>query len=378
MQWIEAALAFALTMIVFSTIVTVITEVILRALRSREKNFRSMVEQLFDQIVWPRVRERLSGLAVDTVRNRFVEALTSNPLAAGAASPINRLSGRMVPRTVSSMTVMELMERIGDTEIGTAIAAGGADYINDAINDLAQKYDRFCRGAHESFAAHAKAWSVAISIALAFALNVDAVRVFVTYLNDGAIRQAVIAQENRILNGLDEARRSLAAVEAQVAEAGTPADGRLDQVRASMERVAAAASELSTLGVPVGFGYFPGCAKLTADGMPVDPSCAAGGGIAAAGAWLGWIGSVLLAGLLIGLGAPFWFDLARGLSRGARALRLIGLGGQEPPPEKAGEPSVAGATAPPRTPVEAFLTSLRAAAPADANRLASVRSVAKP
>ena len=81
---------------------------------------------------------------------------------------------------------------------------------------------------------------------------------------------------------------------------------------------------LGNLGVPIGYGYFPYC-QPRSNGTQIDTACAGKerSGFAA------WFLSTLLAGLLIGLGAPFWFDLARGLSRSAQLLRAVGVGAKE-------------------------------------------------
>jgi hypothetical protein len=79
---------------------------------------------------------------------------------------------------------------------------------------------------------------------------------------------------------------------------------------------------------------------------------------------IAWFLSVLLAGFLIGLGAPFWFDLARGLTRSAQLLRAVGVGQKKE--EAAAAPAAnvdSSASPPPRTPVEAFKVAIAAAQP---------------
>ncbi len=51
MNWLEAMLAFALTMVALSTMVTAIMEVFHRFARSREAGFQLMTEQLFDVVI---------------------------------------------------------------------------------------------------------------------------------------------------------------------------------------------------------------------------------------------------------------------------------------------------------------------------------------
>lgn len=64
MIWLEAVLAFALTMLVFSTMVSVIVEALLRIAKMRERGFRDMLERLFEDVV----KERIKGLLEQTPR----------------------------------------------------------------------------------------------------------------------------------------------------------------------------------------------------------------------------------------------------------------------------------------------------------------------
>ena len=64
-------------------------------------------------------------------------------------------------------------------------------------DDLAQKFDRFSAGASQLFYHKARAISVGVSIALAFTINVDAVRLFQSYLNDQPLRQRVIEKQEQ-------------------------------------------------------------------------------------------------------------------------------------------------------------------------------------
>ena len=58
MRWLEAALAFALLLIIFSTIVSTILEMAYRAFGLRHKGLKLMLGHLFDQVIWPRYSGR--------------------------------------------------------------------------------------------------------------------------------------------------------------------------------------------------------------------------------------------------------------------------------------------------------------------------------
>ena len=87
--------------------------------------------------------------------------------------------------------------------------------------------------------------------------------------------------------------------------------------------------ELTQLNLPIGWDYYPFCRRLA----PTDATAEAG----PAGAeiysdslcnrerdslvgYIAWALKALITGLLIGLGAPFWYDVARRLSEVRRAF----------------------------------------------------------
>jgi len=101
--------------------------------------------------------------------------------------------------------------------------------------------------------------------------------------------------------------------------------------------------------LPIGWAYYPGCTALLPKGSAVDRRCTDAGaaerdcakpeaarrcgiidGLRHARAkdlrgLLTWAFTVVLTGLLIGLGGPFWFDMAKKLA----AVRDSARGGQK-------------------------------------------------
>src|SRR5262245_23316155 len=78
MKWLQATLAFSLIMLVLATIVTIILETAYRALLTREKGFRLMMERLFDEVLKPRVAHLLRGVTLAEAREHFLNTVTRN------------------------------------------------------------------------------------------------------------------------------------------------------------------------------------------------------------------------------------------------------------------------------------------------------------
>src|SRR5256885_12363314 len=157
MQLIEAALAFAITMLALSLVVSSFVEIIHRIFSMREAGLKYVLGQMFDQVlakyVAPgitraveadatiaaaarndRIRELLTG-----ARTAFVERMSANrapmgvtpkatptdPAAQVAVNP-RRAFGLWSGRDLAAMTPAEVMERLRSIDVGQAIAGAGA------------------------------------------------------------------------------------------------------------------------------------------------------------------------------------------------------------------------------------------------------------
>jgi len=411
MKWLQAALAFSLIMLVLATVVTLILETAYRALLTREKGFRIMMGRLFDEVLKPRTAHLLRGVTLAQAREHFLNTVTRNQ---AYDEEFNRVRGFIQPNQLASMTMMEFADRLADTAVGKAIARGGSEYVENAINDLAQKFERFGAASSQRFQDHARFWCVLTSILLAFAVNVDAVRVFQELLNDDQLTSGIIAQYGAAVEEgaqrPQDLKESLELMN-QLHQQDAVNDADLKAFKDNIATAQLKVTELRDTGLPITVEAWPFCmgvlgdtgrskredAKLADAGpaptptaaqpkpdTPADRKCKAVTKVTSmkdltpvaerifSGAGAIWFVSVVLAGVLIGLGAPFWFDLARGLTRSAQIMRAAGIGSKEE--KKPGATVVVtkeGASSPPQTPVEAFKVAIAAAQPIRARILLS-------
>jgi hypothetical protein len=458
MPLIDSALAFAITMLALSLTCSAFIELIHRAFKMREAGLQYMLEQLFDQVLVkyakPLADKELGKLGPDapqTVRNayqrvreNFVDVMTANRAPVGlpadpdlAAAPLKdnpAASGTSKPkfewgniwggRSIAKLTPIEFMERLGSTNLGKEIKAAAAAAGNDVataeaatdavLKDIALKFDTFGKDAATYFEGRARFLSVAVAIALAFAVHVDAIDLFRTYLQNPNATASVIAQSQAIAGQLKsmqdavQAPQKAAAPAAPSPQPGAPADDAKQTATAQQassseyaktqaeefqKDVAAAVSDarkmirqFTDLGVPFGWSD----ARIIASDMWVlvwtckelEPgqkpswlgtlwqSCKTNDqgyqgppGLQYRNVWFGIPGTLnvwfclLLGGFLIGLGAPFWYDAVTGL---ANIGKVIGGGAGS-----GGAVATAG-TAQPVTPAGAFNISSTARETGDA------------
>jgi hypothetical protein len=393
MEMLETALAFSLVMTIFSTMVTAILEIVYRLLASRERLFVLTMERLFDQIIWPVVQQRLIEKSMEEMRTAFIQALTVNPVAE-IEQKRRKWKDFGASKRLSGMNVMEFIERLGSTEIGKAIAAEGEVRMTAIVNDMSQKFDRFAKGAHDRLTQRSLGYSLWISFGLAFLLNIDAVNIFNFYMTNHKAREQIVAQRVQIENDVHFEQQRLEAQKASdsaraAVTVKADAEEELQQIEKRIDGLKEKIAALQSDGLPLGYDHFPGCAWQIRSGSVADGRCNVKDVNGDAGAWDGiwynlendtvavlfWFASVLLGGLLVGLGAPFWFSVARGLSSALQVLKALkgssSAKGSEGGIAEGNFPFVAspGESPPPRTPVEAFTTAIAAAPRSSGARL---------
>jgi hypothetical protein len=456
MPLIDSALAFATTMLALSLTCSAFIELIHRACKMREAGLRYMLQQMFDQVLVkyakPLADQELGKLGPDAaatvqnayniVRARFVKAMTANRAPVGlpadpdlVAAPLQGASGASRPifewgniwggRSITELTPVEFMERLGSTDLGREIkaaaaaagkdAAGAEAAIDAVLKDIALKFDAFGRDAESYFEGRARFLSCAVAIVLAFLIHIDAIDLFKTYLQNPNATASVIAQSQAIngqLRSMQEAVEAsnrfapptTPAAGASANTAGQPpsvqqgpssaelkaqADALQKEAEAAISDARKMVRQFTDLGTPFGWSdariiasdmwvLVWTCRKLAPGLEPrlgtlwqsCQPNDAAGypPGLQYKKVWFGipttlnvWF-CLLLGGFLIGLGAPFWYDAVTGLSN---IGQVVGGGAGL---SAAGPPVIApdARSAQPVTPAAAFNASSTARQAGDA------------
>ena len=326
MDWLEATLAFAVLMMVMSTVVSVLVEMVHRLLGAREEGLQLLVKGLYTDYLRPRLG-KLPGAAGGSLE-AFAARMTTARFQPAEGGGLKRwVQGWLRSSSQKNLTTLEFIERFAETDEGKAVAvwAKGAatEGLQTFLDDLASKYEDWGASASEYFLRRARLLSIVVALVVAFSLNVDSVRIFTTFLQDRSVRTAMIDAGDAVaeelqsqLAALEQARKARPGDGAQPSE--SPED--LEKVLADhRQKLESELAKLGAAGVPMGWEKPPWTAEAWTGGGP----------------W--WSGvlrglSVVLAGLLIGLGGPFWYDTYRKLGMltdVARGLQTIVQGGKE-------------------------------------------------
>ena len=315
MALLDAALAFALTMAALATVVTIIMEIAIRVLGLRSSDQVKLIQRLYDDHLAQKTKLPAKDVAK---RWTVVRKILENPLAAKPMAPAEAAQGYRgtgCSPIYNQVSVEHVLRRVVELDELEALRKETESTIKAQLNELAQKYDEYRSAISTSFKCRAQSWSLVVGIALAIVLNVDGVRLFQSFLDNPERTAQVIAQMDPILAEVEQAQARLSAAEKEALGQGDLAafDAAVDKIEAQMAVVRG-------LDLPMGRLFYPHCrflADAEARKRSADALCAAAYNVLDS---VTWLIKAALTGLLIGLGAPFWYDVAKRLSEVRRAF----------------------------------------------------------
>jgi hypothetical protein len=398
MQIIEAALAFAVTMLVLSIVCSALVETIHRIFGMRQAGYRKMLGEFFDHVLKPyepsqnkeEFQAGMSSLRCQLWTASSVKEASRPKTCRGETTTTSRKKIYHSPfdRGLSGQTTAGFMEKLGTSQVGKDIvskvkAARGKhgdkeeevrQAIDRTLQDIAQKFEVFGQEASASFQQRARLLSVLVAIVLAFVLHVDALDLFGTLARDSNSRAAVLATQDEALKWVKRAEAELSKVQ-NGGPTSPDAKTASEDIKAAMEKLRKAESHLRDLGVPIGWtenriiqaGFWPWPSWDRCEAPYQRPTSLENGGCKDGQTKVAGIPpgvptdlrvclGLLLGGLLIGLGAPFWTDLIRNLT-GVRDVSRKLLSADKAPDTAAAIGVGESPTPQPRTPVEAFQTA---------------------
>ncbi len=356
MQWLTAVLAFATAMLFYAIVTSTLVEMIHRFLGLRERGLRLMLESLYTRAIAP----RLKGAAhPEITAAQFADVIMANRALAGdKAAPSKKLAPKEAaeekPKTVSrffrylfsagemtSIPVELFTQKLADSRIIDLADASVASFVQE----FSQKYVAFGTEASEYFRRRARFLSVVVAFFVAMFFYVHPYELAQAFIRDPALAKEVAAYQVKLAiegekpgSGNGGASRPEGAATGQTPAApaaDTPAaeeksdKQELAELKAKYGELQRSIKEWNALNIPVGW---PDSKSLKAcPAVESVPTLFAGG---CTRTW--WIGGgsftvptasqifwLLVGGLLVGLGAPFWAQAVGALSASRNASNKI-------------------------------------------------------
>lgn len=350
MDWLITLLAFAGVMAFLSTLLSVFVEGLHKAFGLRRAGLEEMLRALHARVL---TRLDPATAQLDTsdfvsasderVGDRFARRMTENVSFRGdgwfgwlRAIPILR---EFVERRHERLSTLQFVEQLARTDVAPSLRALPRPQRQRALIAAAYEFERYGDSQSSYFQHRAQVLSVVIAMIFVFAANIDALEVYKRLRTDAALRDFFASTD-------------ITALERTLADAQAAESANAQEVR---QTLANGLVSLQNQGVPIGYSAFPWCrtpaasppARVPEGSVVARPAGAAQPGrdarcggvfvseLSAAHAWNNirsssngwlWFVSVLLAGGLIGLGAPFWYQLFRRIARivpAAQSVRAV-------------------------------------------------------
>jgi predicted RNA-binding protein associated with RNAse of E/G family len=327
MDLLDASIALALTIGALATMVTLVMEAGVRCLNLRAEGQLELFRKIYDEAVAGRFTPsegRAGG------KGEFLRRVLANPLLdAPPDFPEEAGSGARVGRNEVYEWVSHehVLRRVLELE---GAVVGPREALRRRVRDFAREYDVLCSAASVQFRQRRRFWSIGVGVALAILVNANAVRIFDEFLKHPALTSTMIARAETLEQAAVDAEARLEDALGEGAVPAAQAEEAIRELEQSVEELRGGLDGLRQQGLPLGYAHAPHCWYLDscAEGVPVPT----GGDVlprwlVLALATLAQLAVIAGTGLLMGLGAPFWFDVAKRLAQVRTAFG--GVGGTE-------------------------------------------------
>jgi hypothetical protein len=307
MPILDAALAFALTMLVISTTVTAILTFFRFLAGTRATVMQKMLEEYYEKELQPVINRelvRIRGIGKDKLSEE-VKKLASEITTSNLFVDVD------VNKLVEASTA-EIIERLKRSELGKKLVTGLKTEANTIFDELGKRYEAVGARFTVSFRTNSKWWASGIALVLALVLNIDSIFIMDSYIKDQGLRDAVIAQRDSIQQDYTDL------VSSMEGEGDTVTKKQLEDAFSTSQNQI---TTLTGIGLPIGWAYFPHIGLSDSQSKEFTDKNNFRG-------WAFWVLGIALTAGLAGLGGPFWYDAVAGISQ-ARDMARKGKKNQE-------------------------------------------------
>ncbi len=368
MRILDAALAFVICLAGFATIITVAVEIFHRISGLRSRSLREVLETICVEKIIPEAKDKANKEAHKKA-HEWVAAITRTPLK--ESNPF-----RWYPDVLSNateLTLQDFLNRLERDETFNSLLKNADNAKKLLFDEVEKKFEEYGMVMSNYFRRRAQAISLCAGIALAVVGNIDGVRLFERFLNDPALSARVEAQAKQLEGVINGAKNTAPAQEANNKE-----------LEAATDVATKLVASYTDMRLPIGWEYYPMCLAPINNGKSVsDPRCLESVAVkssAKAGSFIAdlranitaminlgglsdliaWLLRVVMTGCLIGLGGPFWFDVAKRIAsvRGGPqeskgpVVKKTGKPGDDKPPNTSNDKEVENQSAPIKSPFQ--------------------------
>ena len=319
MQWLTAILAFATTMLIFSMIVSTLVETIHRFLGSRSVGLKTMLQAFFRDVIHPYYcgTDSSEAMTSETFVNEMM-GLRGTTAEAPESKPKDWF--RQSFYLVTDLPVENFMERLGTSRFSAALDTAFKDKPEErerALKDIAQKFELYGQESGVHFERMARSWSLGVAFFVAWFFYVHPYDLLQTFLKQPDVAVKVAELNDESIEKAEETFREInekisgsevlqaAAEDDDTAEGSDQEELRmlLTEIKGGLEEANSKLEPLRNAGVPI--GWLPSRTYCLLENFKGEDCWIK---VPNNGIDFFWL---IIGGLLVGLGAPFWAKAIR-------------------------------------------------------------------
>ena len=258
MPFLDAALAFALTMLIVATIVTQIVQLLQHFSQQRSEQFGQMLKDFFEQELQPVVKREMERLSM-----KLDEAVVDGIEKACASLKIEDLvpQGEELAK-LTRLSTSELKETLMRSALGADLLKNLGDEAHSVFHQLGERYDAVGEKFTYAFRNHSRRWATVTALILALAINVDSVFIAKSYISSEHLSRAVIAQSQAITQGYEKLDRPADGPEdgpagGQGNDQAEASDSLVQNAGLTIQESRRSIDRLQSNAFPIGWNHFP-------------------------------------------------------------------------------------------------------------------------
>ena len=199
MHLLESAMAFAVVMIIFSTMVTGLVEAFLRAVSLRQRTLKHSLALFIQDEVKPQLLSALkqTQAALQTLDQAaedveaMVASFTANPIKADKDSWLSRVFAKRLER-IDELTAYSFLQRLAKSDLSATIRQMNDDQLNNYLANVMRTYDRYMAASAEFYRKKSHILTVMVAMTLAVVFNVPAARLNMHLMDNPETRAELI------------------------------------------------------------------------------------------------------------------------------------------------------------------------------------------
>jgi hypothetical protein len=300
MPILDAALAFTLTMLIVSTVVTALIGFVQTLAGVRKTVMKEMLEEYYKTELLPVIKREMVRLknVVDQNTATQLEQLADK-------TDTSKLFSDVEMKKLVDASTAEITERLKRSPLGTELMTKLGAEAEFVFNELGKRYEAVGEKFTLSFRNNSRWWASGVALILALVLNIDSIFIMDSYIKNQGLRDVVIAQRDTFEQNYKDLVSSFDAQDDTVTK---------EEVEKAFSESQDQITTLTSVGLPLGWKYFPHVGWKDSAAEEYTSRDNSRG-------WTFWVLGILLTAGLAGLGGPFWYDAVAGVSRAADNAR---------------------------------------------------------